>query len=1163
MSASRLKVAYQGERGSYSHKAVHEFLGAGVSPVAHGTFSAVFESVIGSKADYALVPIENTLGGSIHDNYDLMLRNDLHIVGEYNLRVSHCLLALPGVSKETVKVVLSHPQALAQCTDYLKAHGYEPRVAYDTAGSAKLISEASKRERAKGGGAEGAGQQGPGGPGGQELKWDETAAIASDLAAAEYGLQVLERGIQDFSDNFTRFILLSREPLRPPAKIFAPPSLSVSTMDAAGGRKCEVSLKTSIVLLVSHQAGALFKTLAALALRDLSLTKIESRPVPAPLLHSIGLHRKSTEGSDGSSPGPARQISLGGDSQCPPGSGSGTPFTYMFPMDVLADAGDPNFQCALSNLREISPLVRVLGTFAFHEDSSSAPGSAAASEAGGPTSVGVEATRVMLRLRHPGVYTGGDGGTSGAATPLPGSPTGKGGGGKGTVSSEAASQVVVVGKKGNPLRVGIVGFGNFGKFLAEKFVSLGARVWSTSRSAKGNREAAIRLGCVDFFPEMNIRRLIEEAKVNVLVLCMSIMSFEQSVKQMMEDKGILQALETGKILVTEVLSVKEWPKKVLMKLLPSSTPIVCTHPMFGPESGRHGWGGLPFVFEVVRRPVGETAGDRNGAFGGSGDLCRHFLELFSSAGCRMIEMSAELHDAYAGRSQFVTHLTGRVLDRQRLTPTPIDTKGFQSLLHLVDNTVSDSFDLFFGLFHFNECAPAQLALFKEAFAEIATDIRKSAKRLRMAERKRDARPIEDGTPGDGVKTLKEAMEHDFSETTKAVVESGTVKVHALTKKLAAEGRQVISMAVGEPDFLPPPQVMEATKRAVDGGDVRYVASSGTLELRKEVAKYLKEKKGVEYVPDEIVVSNGAKQCVYQAVLALCGEGEEVVIPTPCWTSYPDIVKMSGATPVFLETPLSDGFTLRAAALRECLLSHPKAKCLILCNPSNPTGAVIPPEELRAIAAVLSEEAFEDLYVIADEIYEALCYDIPHLSFASIPGMRERTVTINGFSKGFAMTGFRLGYAAADLPVAKQMGKLQGQITSCASSIAQAAGVSALRDVPEKWLEDRRLEMQAKRERLLQGLKGAKGIETYKPAGAFYLLPDVGALLGKYTGGEKKRLISTSAEFCEALLEEEGVALVPGEAFQAPGTIRISYATSTEIIDACAQKLTAFAFRFCS
>ena len=371
--------------------------------------------------------------------------------------------------------------------------------------------------------------------------------------------------------------------------------------------------------------------------------------------------------------------------------------------------------------------------------------------------------------------------------------------------------------------------------------------------------------------------------------------------------------------------------------------------------------------------------------------------------------------------------------------------------------------------------------------------------------------------------------------------------------MEAEGIEVTSLCVGEPDFPPPQAVLDAASAAILANDTRYTAVTGTASLRQAIAKDLKDRKGVVYDPNtEIVVGNGAKQCVYQGVFATVGPGDAVVIPAPFWPSYPEMVALAGAKPIVLETKETDGYLLTPEGLRSCLEEHKdeNIKLMILCNPSNPTGGVHSEERLRELANVL--EDYPNIAILADEIYERLVYaDTPadeHVSFASISeNMYERTMTVNGFSKAYAMTGMRLGYMAAPAPLAKAATTIQSQVTSCAGSVSQAAGVAALENVKEEEMEANVKIMREKRDYVIGRLDGMDGVTLeVPPKGAFYVLPDVS---GFYDGDD--------TQLCLDLLSKKRLALVPGSSFGAPGTVRISYATSLEELEVAMDKLQEF------
>jgi len=375
--------------------------------------------------------------------------------------------------------------------------------------------------------------------------------------------------------------------------------------------------------------------------------------------------------------------------------------------------------------------------------------------------------------------------------------------------------------------------------------------------------------------------------------------------------------------------------------------------------------------------------------------------------------------------------------------------------------------------------------------------------------------------------------------------SKTVEIFSLVKQMEADGIQVTSLCVGEPDYPPPKAVTDAVVDAINGGQTRYTAVTGTIELRKAIAEDLKRRKGATYDPlTEIVVGNGAKQCVWQGIMAVAGVGDEVLVPAPHWP-YPEMVKLTGAKPVVVSTQPETGYLLTAQQLRDTLQRHPKIKLVILCNPSNPTGGVYAKQQLQDFADVLLD--FPSVAVLSDEIYERLVYDGADCpSFAAQSDeMWHRTITINGFSKSHAMTGLRIGYLAAPAPIAKAVSKIQSQITSCASSLAQAAGVAALTKVDDTELQRNVQVMDEKRKYVLRRLDDMPSVRVQvPPQGAFYVLPDLSAY-------------GDDVQLCLDLLEEQKLALVPGTAFGAPGTARISYATSMEELELAMDKLGAY------
>ncbi|WP_368418778.1 pyridoxal phosphate-dependent aminotransferase [Rhodovarius sp.] len=381
-----------------------------------------------------------------------------------------------------------------------------------------------------------------------------------------------------------------------------------------------------------------------------------------------------------------------------------------------------------------------------------------------------------------------------------------------------------------------------------------------------------------------------------------------------------------------------------------------------------------------------------------------------------------------------------------------------------------------------------------------------------------------------------------------IAPSQTITVTAKARALKAAGRDVIGLSSGEPDFDTPQNIKDAAIRAIQNGDTKYTDVAGTPALRAAVAAKFKRDSGIDYKPEEIIIATGGKQVIFNALLATINPGDEAIIPTPCWVSYPDIVSLAEGTPVFVPCGQNAGFKMTGEQLEAAIT--PKTKWLIINNPSNPTGAAYNAEELKKLTDVLLRHP--DVWIFTDDIYEKLAYDgfTPATIVQVEPRLRDRTITMNGCSKGYAMTGWRIGFAGAPLALIKAMDKLQGQSTSNTSSISQAAAVEALNG-PQESINGMVEVYKRRRDMVVELLNKAPGLRCHKPEGAFYVFPDMNGCIGKTTKGG--RLISADKDFVEALLDEEGVATVHGDAFIFPGHFRISYATSDEALrEACAR-----------
>jgi len=369
--------------------------------------------------------------------------------------------------------------------------------------------------------------------------------------------------------------------------------------------------------------------------------------------------------------------------------------------------------------------------------------------------------------------------------------------------------------------------------------------------------------------------------------------------------------------------------------------------------------------------------------------------------------------------------------------------------------------------------------------------------------------------------------------------SATLAMSQKSAELKAQGIDIINLSVGEPDFNTPDHIKAAAHRAIDENYSRYSPVAGYPALRKSIVNKLKNENGLDYTPDQIVCSNGAKQCVCNAVLALVSPGEEVLIPAPYWVSYPQMVLMADAKPVYIEAPIEQDFKITPEQLEAAIT--PRTRALILCSPSNPTGSVYSAEELEALVAVLRRHA--GIYVLSDEIYEHINYVGKHASIAACEGMKERTVVINGVSKAYAMTGWRIGFVAAPTDIAKACSKLQGQYTSGPCSVSQMAATEAFAG-DQACVEEMRRAFERRKDLIVSLAKDIPGLEVNQPHGAFYLFPKCSSYFGKTDG---KRVINDSMDFALYLLEEGHVATVGGAAFGSPECFRMSYATSDDNI----------------
>lgn len=386
----------------------------------------------------------------------------------------------------------------------------------------------------------------------------------------------------------------------------------------------------------------------------------------------------------------------------------------------------------------------------------------------------------------------------------------------------------------------------------------------------------------------------------------------------------------------------------------------------------------------------------------------------------------------------------------------------------------------------------------------------------------------------------------------AIKPSPTIAVTQKAAELKAAGRDVIGLGAGEPDFDTPDHIKAAAKAALDRGETKYTAVAGTLALRKAICAKFKRENDLDYTPDQVTVGCGGKQVIYNAIMATVDAGDEVIIPAPYWVSYPDITLLAGGVPVFVECTEANNFKLTAEQLDAAIT--PKTKWLVLNSPSNPTGAAYSAADLKALADVLLKHPH--VWIMTDDMYEHLVYD--DFKFATIaqvePKLYDRTLTMNGVSKSFAMTGWRVGYAAGPLPVIKAINVIQSQSSTHTASVSQAAAAAALSE-PMDFFPAWRKAFQERRDLVVKMLNEAEGLSCLTPEGAFYVYPSCAGAIGKTTADGKT--IESDSDFATYLLEAEGVAVVQGAAFGLSPYFRISYATSADVLTEACTRIQRF------
>jgi aspartate aminotransferase len=388
----------------------------------------------------------------------------------------------------------------------------------------------------------------------------------------------------------------------------------------------------------------------------------------------------------------------------------------------------------------------------------------------------------------------------------------------------------------------------------------------------------------------------------------------------------------------------------------------------------------------------------------------------------------------------------------------------------------------------------------------------------------------------------------LSDRINQLATSQTLAMAALARELKAQGKDIISLSLGEPDFNTPDFIKEAAKKAIDENYSTYSPVDGYVELKEAICRKFKRDNNLEYKPANIVVSTGAKQSLYNIAQCMLNDGDEVILPAPYWVSYFEIIKMSGGIPVEVPTSVESDFKITAEQLEQAIT--PKTKMIWYSSPCNPSGSVYSREELTALAAVLAK--YPNIYIVSDEIYEHINFSGTFCSIASIPGMFDRTITVNGVAKAFAMTGWRIGYIGAPEFIAKACTKMQGQVTSGANSIAQRATITAV-DADPSVLHEMVSAFKNRRDLVVKLINEIPGLKLNVPEGAFYVFPDVSSFFGKTLRGT---LIKNADDFSMYLLGEANVATVTGDAFGNPDCIRFSYATSEEILTEALSRIKA-------
>ena len=872
-----IKVGYQGVKGCFSWEGLINFFEnyKNINSINYDFFSEVFTALNNQQIDYGFLPIENSLGGSLIENYDLLTENNFKILGEYQMHINQCLFINKKADITTLKNVYSHPQALAQCKNNIIKMDLIPKDYFDTAGSTKMA-----------------------------LKNINTACICPKEIGLKNNLQLIKENFQDNNINITRFYLITA---------------NHKYINTISGKRTNFTLS----FIIDDGIGKLAQILSLFDKQSINLTKIMSRP----------FKNNVTE-----------------------------KFKYIFYCEGSHHSTYDIFKSwTYNNL----PNVNILGIFPIYNQN-------------------------KLPLN-------------------------------------------------DQFKIGIVGFGRFGQFLAKQMVTYGWEVHCTSKS--NYNQIAKKIGV-----HYHLKENFEKIKLDCVLFSVSINSFENVIKNINFD------FFKNKLIV-DVLSVKKYPYKILTQLLPESADILLTHPMFGPDSAKITWNNKKFIYYNVRITDNKRL--------------NNFLNFWSFNNCDMISLSPDWHDQYAANSQFLTHLTGRILNELNLSSTSIDTDGFKNLLKLVDCTTNDSWDLFDGLYKYNISSEETLNKFQWALSNIN-------KKLNNNE-------------------IKKSATTEFFE-----------KIQTLDN--------IINLAIGIPvnSSFPP------IKLTLKTNHLQYTPVSGIDKLKRKIVLYCNKRENSKFDNYNCIITPGGKAALLLSLAAISNPGNEWLIPSPYWVSYPDLVKSINCKYKMINTTLTNNWNINLYNI-EIEFEKKSVLGIIICHPNNPLGKNYSDNFLKQLI-VLSRKY--NKWIICDEVYLSWSNASSILKFTQL---NDKIISINSFSKGWGLMGLRVGWILTPHLISNKIISLKSTWLTCTSNFSQMV---ALKMLGKKWnLEYKKLELEANKwYTLFNNYK----IIYLKLDGGIYLFPNIQKIL----------LEKTVEQFCNDLLNE-GLAIMPGTNFGNKYHVRIT------------------------